>query len=388
MRTTIVSSLLAYLAGHVLAATPDGYSYIGCIPGNGYNGNVVTPDAISNDGMTLELCALVCIGRDYFAVSSGSTCMCGDTIAIGEDFWNAEGCTIPCNGNTRAGRPVNDQICGSNEYSNVYLKDIGTVPDFPSSPNYNSMGCYSVIANNEHILGEKTVALPESALTIELCEGICRGFKYYSLGPSVCVCGDQVNTAARIAATDLCSEQCPGNNQEICGGTGGSYVSLYATPEFADCGRLDTPLRVRNPGFESGVISWTSAGVGNIRWNSVVSSDTFSGRRVARIANKGGAQLVLKQELRLCPGASYIFSFAVRGNDCQTVAAFKQNTLYTTIRSPYWGSYIVYLNSDSEYGDLSFTVTCDNLPAPLSQYFIDAIQVRPASSADSALFPP
>ncbi|CAN9331401.1 unnamed protein product [Alternaria alternata] len=67
----------------------------------------------------------------------------------------------------------------------------------------------------------------ESAMTLERCETICQGYKYYGLQyGSYCFCGNTfVNPTQQVAETN-CNMACAGNGKQMCGAAG--HNSVYA----------------------------------------------------------------------------------------------------------------------------------------------------------------
>lgn len=389
---TVVGSI-SLLANAVLATDlkrrdpPPGYQSVGCVPGDGLTltGNTQLA-AYSNTGMTLEFCALVCSSSNYFAVRYGGQCRCGDAVEIPDSsFGDALDCSTPCTGNIRAGKAPSDAYCGGNAFSSVYQKLAGTIPNFPTTSTYHSIGCYSDPVSN--LLSQSdTGAGFRDGLTIERCEGLCRGYRYFGLKYGVgCYCGDTIPINSRMAPTSTCNAPCSGNTAQLCGGTfPDTTISVYATPDFAACGQLNTDLHIQNPGFEGGVIGWTATIPDNKAQWVAVAGAAHSGRRFARITNRGGTGLDLSQRVDTCPGRPYVLTFWARGSGCDVIAMWENANVISTSRDGDWTAYRAYINPSGVLGELRFNFDC-NGGSTIVKSCLDDVELRPATSDDAIL---
>lgn len=363
-------------------APPAGYTYVGCVPGDGFIVGGFSPlKGSSSSGMTLELCALICSTSTYFSVRTGNSCRCSNTLSVPESsYGTTDDCAYPCSGNLRASQ---NQLCGSETFSVVYSKDAGTVPNFPSTSTYQSIGCFTDIYTTA--LSQRDTELkPEVGVTIERCEFLCSGFRYFGLkSGTTCYCGDTISVDTQAAPTSQCSVPCNGNPAQTCGGTN-AYLSLYAPPMYPDCGRLDTDLRVNNPGFENGVAGWTGIRFDSrISWASVAGSDAPSGRRYARVANKGGSnQFNLLQQVSLCPGRPYVVSFSSRSTTCDIQAKLGGFDLINSARGASFTEYRAFVNPFYHRGALEFQFVCDAEPT-ITKAYLDNVKLRPATRSDA-----
>lgn len=360
-------------------------------PGAEYQGCYATFDTILRyqlgvaSGMTLDKCAIVCEGFLLFGVTNGDTCYCDNDIQSSIFLVGDEFCNRPCVGNARVGIPETDPTCGGNGYISVYSKEY-EIDLIPSGVTYHNLGCYLEPAGVS-ALGFLDV-FSSAILRLQMCEVLCDTFDYFGVrNGNQCVCGDGINPDARIAAPATCSRPCSGAFEQVCGSDNSNYLVLYATPKFAACGELSTDLRVRNPGFENGVAFWRAEIPFGTQWQ-VVSSKYYNGQRSARITIRSGVVLpfILSQDLRLCPGTSYIFSYWVVGNSCVVQPTFRGGAVSGGSGGETWNRGQVYVTAPVEAASISFEVVCSG-SAPLRQLYLDDIELRPARITDSALFP-
>jgi hypothetical protein len=126
-----------------------------------------------------------------------------------------------------------------------------------------------------------------------------------------------------------------------------------------------------------------------MKWQAATYSDAHSGRRVARFTPRQySGSLELTQTIPLCPGIGYIFSFWVKRTGISTCAFnLVLNNGYVIVEndSVDWEKLEGYATSAVMDGVLKFQISCNGFPYP--RLYIDDVQVRPATSADAALFP-
>jgi hypothetical protein len=319
-----------------------------------------------------------------FGVTTGDTCYCGNSINSETQPFDDENCDSTCAGNARAGKPPTDPACGGSGYMSVYSKAY-EIDLIPSGVTYTNIGCYLDAGPADALVSQDVFVT--YALRIQMCEVLCENFDYFGLkGGNKCLCGDGISPDARIAAPATCSRQCDGDFSQVCGSDTANYQVLYAAPKFTACSKLGTTLRVRNPGFENGVAFWNAVVPTNTQWQSV-SSKYHGGRRSARISSKlAVSPFIISQDLTLCPGTSYIFSYWSLGSACLVDAKFRSSTVSSGVGGDIWQRDQVYVTAPQEAASISFEVTCDGL-TPLRQLYLDDIELRPATIADAPLFP-
>ncbi|CAN9131097.1 unnamed protein product [Alternaria alternata] len=94
---------------------------------------------------------------------------------------------------------------------------------YQNKPAYTYQGCFTDSA--ERVLNKKQVSEP--AMTVQRCESICTGYKYYGLQFSTyCFCGQSFAQPTQHKGEEECSSVCPGNKAQKCGG--GYRNSLYS----------------------------------------------------------------------------------------------------------------------------------------------------------------
>lgn len=327
----------------------------------------------------------------YFGAELGNQCFCGNAIGtfpppipVLDSL-----CVLPCVGNTLAGKPLFDQICGGPTQISIYQKNAGTIPPIPANPTYFPLGCYSQ-ASNGVPLTDTGLTIP-SGFTIQMCEALCQGFDFYGVtAGSTCICGNQIGAGAYIQDPSACNIACNGNSGQQCGSS--LNVNLYAKSTSTECAKLGTDLRIRNPGFENGNAFWTSSTVNpaDIQWQSINYPEALTGSRVARIASRSLlAVLTLSQESQICAYTGYILSFAVRedlDSSCTVRLQWAGTTQVTADATTTWVTHRVYVTSPTTNNLVALLVQCDGTKT-INKVYIDNVQLRPAQAADSALFP-
>ncbi|KAM7191558.1 putative fungistatic metabolite [Naviculisporaceae sp. PSN 640] len=190
------------------------------------------------DTMTLESCRAFCAAFTYFGVEYARECYCGNTLNTGSVAAPASDCSFTCSGNAL-------QYCGAGNRLSVYIKN-GTAPP-PSSTSatgtatgtatgvattsstaaavtglpagWSSYGCW-VDGRQGRILSHQ---VPDSQLnTPGRCANICKDLGYTISGTEYsvqCFCGNSiVNGGTQATSAAECSNTCPGDPSQKCGG--------------------------------------------------------------------------------------------------------------------------------------------------------------------------
>lgn len=174
--------------------------------------------------MTVELCAALCAGYNFYGVEYGSECYCGNDIQNGAFRAEANSCDIACAGNTA-------EACGGRSFINIYeaagsTATISSAAPTPTSYHYTSVGCFV-----EPTAGAKalTQVYSSSDMTHELCFYDCWNGGYNFAGLEYgqeCWCGNTVAEGTTLTDDSACSFACAGDSTETCGA--GNTLQLYA----------------------------------------------------------------------------------------------------------------------------------------------------------------
>eukprot|EP01059_Diplonema_ambulator_P016847 TRINITY_DN28820_c0_g1_i1.p1 TRINITY_DN28820_c0_g1~~TRINITY_DN28820_c0_g1_i1.p1 ORF type:complete len:2516 (+),score=639.61 TRINITY_DN28820_c0_g1_i1:711-7550(+) len=174
------------------------------------------PFSYSSTANTLEMCAAVCDhnGFDYYSLSAGSDCTCGNNITGLTRFGEGD-CTVACSGNA-------GEICGDASKYSIY-----SFVALPVTPAYQDAGCFQGPPT-----ATMTISYTSAANTIETCAAVCSqdGFDYFGLSGDTCACGSDISSVTMVATTD-CAQPCSGNSSEICGDA--SKYSIYSFVSLA-----------------------------------------------------------------------------------------------------------------------------------------------------------
>lgn len=218
----------------------------------------------------------------------GDSCLCDNTLRTDPatvEEPSAEACNIDCPGDP-------SQKCGAAESLSWWKKNAQFTTDFPPPGKYKMIGCYNAFPSLGPFVESEgrwsAVGGPDR------CEDICVGSIRYALYQDTCYCGTTIEYSSRLKAESDCTYACmDGQNQ--CGGM--SRVNMYL--KEAPCFTVDSPLRVANPGLESGMTSWTSmtGGPGTVKWTVRTDKvNAVGGSRYARIDfSTAGGSIRLKQ---------------------------------------------------------------------------------------------
>jgi len=195
---------------------------------------------------SLENCAALCQGYNYFGAEYGSECYCGNTLTKSAALFPDSQCSMICPGNS-------SETCGAGSRMNLYVNGVAAVavsssPVLFSTPSINSaaasstttsitsstsipqtVGSYNYVdcqSDNTTIrtLQGKFAGSPD--MTIEYCMGNCTGYQYFGVEYGVeCYCGNSLTFGSYMTTDGRCSMVCGGNATEICGGMAG--LTLY-----------------------------------------------------------------------------------------------------------------------------------------------------------------
>lgn len=99
------------------------------------------------------------------------------------------------------------------------LKQLAT---YQNKPTYTYQGCFTDSALR--VLNGKTI--PDANITVERCESMCRGYKYFGLQWNECFCGQSFAQPTQHRDDKECHVECLGDKTQKCGG--GWRNSLYS----------------------------------------------------------------------------------------------------------------------------------------------------------------
>ncbi|XP_060575371.1 uncharacterized protein LOC132732864 [Ruditapes philippinarum] len=158
-------------------------------------------------------------GYRYAGTEYTDQCFCGNNIT---DYPKGSECTAKCPGNK-------DEMCGGTWHISLYdTQENDESEDSESLEVYvpsGYLGCY--IDKVERILSHR---MPNSANNNgDQCKQKCEaaGYRYAGTEYTVeCFCGNDIK---KYPNGSECNAKCPGNKDEICGGTW--HISLYDTQE-------------------------------------------------------------------------------------------------------------------------------------------------------------
>ncbi|CAG8705460.1 1872_t:CDS:1 [Rhizophagus irregularis] len=211
------------------------------------------PDPYTNHNlMNVGHCIKHCIDYlfTYAALENGINCRCGYADAL-QTYIEADNklCNKLCTTATYKGNVT--YPCGGLGAYTVYKAEIQyfTPPigitveeklnimnnidkDKFKYPNYR--GC---IEDNRYcgqrVLGNKCTNT--ETMTVEECINYCRegNYRYAGLEARVqCFCGNTYNPLGRLLGSEYCSNSCPGNNYQLCGGS--FALSIYEVPPLSN----------------------------------------------------------------------------------------------------------------------------------------------------------
>ncbi|KAK4188599.1 WSC domain-containing protein [Podospora australis] len=183
------------------------YKYQGCYTDN-RDAHTLTGKRHFDDAMTLKKCATACSAYQWFGVTFGSQCFCGTSLAEVAEKRPEEECGMVCGGSRC-------QKCGDADRINVYWTGKETTAvEPPTVGSFEYKSCWTDNRDDRSLKGGKH---QRPDLTVEACAEICEGYTYFGLeSTSECMCGNELGGEA--APEEECSELCPGNPEQWCGG--------------------------------------------------------------------------------------------------------------------------------------------------------------------------
>jgi len=168
----------------------------------------------SSSTMSIELCAQLCVGYQYFGVQFGDQCFCGNIYGTQGASNN---CSMKCQSNAT-------EICGGTNSNSVYSFPAGTSYATSSSALFSAqyIGCFADISSNRDL---STFAGANSLMTVETCAHLCTSYSYFGVQyGQECWCGNRYGS---LGSASNCNMPCVGNSIEICGAGGAN--SVYRT---------------------------------------------------------------------------------------------------------------------------------------------------------------
>ncbi|MCJ1408115.1 hypothetical protein MMC19_002188, partial [Ptychographa xylographoides] len=234
--TQTLSSAPTATGGPIVEMTAGPYNYVGCYIDN-TNGRALSALQNPESGAlnTPDKCATACAGYLYMGVEYGTQCYCdnviggGNGVAPGGNVSTANGCNMPCAGNS-------SEWCGGPNRLNLYTLNPNatiitpTPTPTPGAPitvgNFKAwsyMGCYTEATNTRALSGLQN-PIPGAAVTVEACSAACSAYLYFGVEYSdECYCGNIINAGSVLAtgttpSANGCNMLCSGNSTEYCGG--------------------------------------------------------------------------------------------------------------------------------------------------------------------------
>ncbi|KAL8711481.1 MAG: hypothetical protein Q9220_004139 [cf. Caloplaca sp. 1 TL-2023] len=195
--------------------TVSGYSYQGCYTDSS-SARVLTGKSTSTNTMTYKSCSTYCTGFTYWAVEYGSQCYCGNAFSNPTSpAPAATDCNMKCSGDST-------QVCGSGNRMNLF-KSLAQGATNATVAGWNYAGCFTDSTSARVLNGKYNY---DSALTIEKCAGLCKGYKIFGTEYATqCYCGNSyANPTTQVAEGD-CGYTCGGNSGQLCGA--GNRLSVY-----------------------------------------------------------------------------------------------------------------------------------------------------------------
>ncbi|KAI9826107.1 MAG: hypothetical protein M1832_000556 [Thelocarpon impressellum] len=234
---TATTTPTAAPTGPAIVPSIGAYNFLGCYT-EATGTRALSAKVFNTPDMSLDKCAGLCAGYQYFGAEYGSECYCGDSLAAGSvRALNQADCSFTCPGNL-------NQFCGAGNRLELYQID-GTAPTptptatttattatgtgsatgLPAGWAY--AGCYSEGSTGRAITAYQ--APDNAALTIESCVQTCVGLGYPVAGmefSSQCFCGRFISNGGALVPDTECSNTCSGNAAEKCGGP--ARLSIYS----------------------------------------------------------------------------------------------------------------------------------------------------------------
>ncbi|KAL8687042.1 MAG: hypothetical protein Q9218_006674, partial [Villophora microphyllina] len=147
--------------------TVSGYDYQGCYT-DSTSARVLTGKSTSGSTMSYKTCASYCSGYTYWGVEYGSQCYCGNSFSNPTASAPASDCSMKCSGD-------GTQVCGAGSRMNLFKSNSQT-PTNATVAGWTYSGCYTDSTSARVLTGKYNY---DSALTIERCATLCKGFKIF-----------------------------------------------------------------------------------------------------------------------------------------------------------------------------------------------------------------
>jgi hypothetical protein len=161
--------------------------------------------------MTVEKCATLCSGYEYYGVEYAGECYCGDAILNGAfKLADQSVCNLACKGDS-------SEFCGGLSALNIYGPAQDPAP-LPTVPNFTPLGCFD---DSQRVLPQRYIS--QAMMSHEYCFLTCTqaGFTYAGVEYGYeCWCGNSLPEVTHELLADSCSQTCPGDSSETCGGVG------------------------------------------------------------------------------------------------------------------------------------------------------------------------
>jgi hypothetical protein len=184
---------------------------VGCFIDN--NNRVLPYAAFNNASNTQTLCSTACtnLGHVYSGTEAANECWCGDKLPTTQTDNSL--CTRPCPGG------LDPQRCGGagGTWAINVMKNTQLTPPSSSLPaGVNALGCYQ----DNWVRALPFQAYNNASNTPALCVAACTsdGYAYSGVEHGECWCGSTINPSLALA-NSTCTESCPGNNAQTCGGS-------------------------------------------------------------------------------------------------------------------------------------------------------------------------
>lgn len=221
--------------------TASSFTYQGCYT-EGTNTRALSTAFTASRDMTVEKCAVFCIGYRYMGVEYSTECFCANSISDGAVL-TPSGCSMACGGNS-------SEYCGGSNRLNLYKTDpekptsasttfpvsispissattrsskTATGPvAVPTASSFTYQGCYTEGTSTRALSAVSTAG---EDMTVEKCATFCNGYSYMGTEySSECYCGNSISDGA-VLTSNGCLMACAGNQDEYCGGP--NRLSFY-----------------------------------------------------------------------------------------------------------------------------------------------------------------
>ncbi|KAI4201356.1 MAG: hypothetical protein LQ350_003275 [Teloschistes chrysophthalmus] len=213
---TITASSSSTSSSTTSPSTPavSGFDYQGCYTDSS-TARVFTGKSTSSSTMNYKTCASYCSGYAYWGVEFGSQCYCGNSFTNPTSSVPASDCSTKCSGDAT-------QVCGAGNRMNLF-KSTQQSPTNATVPGWTYSGCYTDSTSARVLTGKANY---DSALTIEKCAGLCKGYKIFGAEYATqCYCGNVFANATTMVGEGECGYTCAGNKVQVCGA--GNRLSVY-----------------------------------------------------------------------------------------------------------------------------------------------------------------